>query len=101
MAPVGAIYRLLVLRGIIKEDSMSQRKAWKDLSPWQRVSIFVGISIQISLLVSALVDIRRRPAEQIRGPKLLWAMASFINFVGPVSYFAFGRKPAPQQLPPA
>jgi hypothetical protein len=80
---------------------MSQRKAWKDLSPWQRISILVGISVQFSLLVSALVDIRRRPAEQIRGPKLLWVMASFVNFIGPVGYFVFGRKTIPQQLPPA
>jgi len=36
---------------------MSQRKAWKDLSPFQRISILIGISVQISLLVSALVDI--------------------------------------------
>ena len=80
---------------------MSQRKAWKDLSPWQRISILIGISVQISLLVSALLDIRRSPAEQIRGPKPLCVMAAFVNFIGPVGYFVFGRKPVPQQLPPA
>lgn len=74
---------------------MSQRKAWKDLSPFQRISILIGISVQISLLVSALVDIVRRPADQIRGPKPLWFMAAFINFIGPIGYFTFGRKPAP------
>lgn len=71
---------------------MAQRKAWKDLSPWQRVSILIGISVQLSLLASALVDIWRRPSAQIRGPKPLWVMASFINFVGPIGYFTFGRK---------
>jgi len=25
-------------------------------------------------------------------------MASFINFIGPIGYFTFGRKPAPKQL---
>jgi hypothetical protein len=80
---------------------MSQRKHWKDLSPWQRIGIFVGVSIQISLLVSALWDIRRRPAEQIRGPKPLWAVVAFVNYFGPIAYFLFGRKPASQQLPPA
>jgi hypothetical protein len=73
---------------------MAQRKAWQDLSPWQRVSILIGISVQISLLVSALVDIWRRPSAQIRGPKPLWVMASFVNFIGPIGYFTFGRKPA-------
>ena len=74
---------------------MAQRKAWKDLSPFQRISILIGISVQISLLASALVDIWRRPSAQIRGPKPLWVMASFINFVGPIGYFTFGRKPRP------
>jgi hypothetical protein len=80
---------------------MSQRKQWKDLAPWQRASVFVMISIQISLLVSALADLRRRPAAQVRGPKPLWAAVAFVNYIGPISYFVFGRKPAVQQLPPA
>ncbi len=54
----------------------------------------VMMSIQVSLLVSALTDIRRRPAQQVRGPKWAWAAASFINFIGPISYFLFGRKDA-------
>jgi hypothetical protein len=80
---------------------MSQRKSWRDLSPWQRVSVFVLISIQISLLVAALTDLRRRPAAAVRGPKPLWAVLSFVNYVGPLAYFIFGRKPAAQQLPGA
>jgi len=75
------------------EESMAQRKAWKDLSPFQKISILIGISVQLSLLMSALVDIWRRPSGQIRGPKPLWVMASFINFIGPIGYFTFGRKP--------
>jgi len=75
------------------EEFMAQRKAWKDLSPFQRIGILIGISVQLSLLMSALVDIWRRPSAQIRGPKPLWVMASFINFIGPIGYFTFGRKP--------
>jgi hypothetical protein len=44
------------------------------------------------LLIAALIDIRRRPAKQIRGNKLLWTAAVFVNFIGPISYFVFGRK---------
>jgi hypothetical protein len=80
---------------------MSQRKQWKDLTDWQRVSVFVMISIQIGLLVGALSDIRRRPPELIRGPKPLWSVLAFVNYVGPISYFVLGRKRAPQQLPPS
>jgi hypothetical protein len=80
---------------------MSQRKQWKDLSPAARASIFVMISIQISLLVAALSDLRKRPQALVRGPKALWGLAAFVNFVGPISYFVFGRKRTAQQLPPA
>ncbi len=48
--------------------------------------------MQLSLLAAALVDIWRRPADQIRGPKRLWVGLSFINFAGPLSYFAIGRR---------
>ncbi len=71
---------------------MRKKKSWKKLSAPQKVGgILIGI-VQVSLLIAALVDIRRRPAEQIRGRKLWWALAAFVNFIGPISYFAFGRK---------
>ncbi len=50
------------------------------------------VSIQISLLVSALSDIYHRPADQINGSKTAWTLLSFVNFIGPLAYFAFGRK---------
>lgn len=50
------------------------------------------ISVQVSLFLTALTDIYRRPAEEIRGNKWLWVAASFVNFVGPISYFLFGRR---------
>lgn len=79
---------------------MSKRKQWKDMPPAAKASVLVMISIQLSLLASALVDLRRRPAQEVRGPKWAWALVSFINFVGPISYFVFGRKPEQSLLPP-
>lgn len=71
---------------------MREKKQWKDLSTPQKVGgVLMGI-VQVSLLVAALVDLRRRPAEQIRGRKLWWVMAAFVNYIGPISYFLFGRK---------
>ncbi len=77
------------------------RKQWRDMPPWARVAVMVMVSVQLSLLASALVDISRRPAQQIRGPKPAWAAAAFINFIGPISYFAFGRKAAADPSSPA
>ena len=71
----------------------SQRiQRWNDLSNTQKNVLRLGALVQIGLLIAALADIRRRPAEQIRGSKLLWTAATFVNFVGPVAYFVFGRK---------
>jgi hypothetical protein len=44
------------------------------------------------MLVAAQRDISKRPAALINGPKGAWRAASFINFVGPMGYFIFGRK---------
>lgn len=65
---------------------------WEEMSPAQRTGIIIPGMIQIALLVAALWDLRHRPAEEVRGDKRLWVGLSFINFVGPISYFIFGRK---------
>jgi hypothetical protein len=67
-------------------------KRWQDLSTGQRRGIVFSSVVQFALLSAALVDIWRRPEEKIRGSKRLWALAAFVNFVGPIAYFSFGRK---------
>lgn len=68
------------------------KKEWKDLSTGQKRGIVLSGTVQVALLGAALVDIYRRPGEKIRGNKLLWVLAALVNFVGPISYFLFGRK---------
>jgi hypothetical protein len=68
------------------------RKKWSDLSTGQKRGIALSGAVQIGLLIAALTDIHRRPAGEIRGSKWVWTAASFINFAGPISYFAFGRR---------
>jgi hypothetical protein len=69
-------------------------KRWKDLSlPQQAATLLLGM-VQIALLVAALLDIRRRPPEQINGTKRMWTLLVFINYVGPIAYFLLGRKRA-------
>ena len=67
-------------------------KRWSELGPGQRRGIVLSGAVQLALLIAALADIWRRPKEQIRGDKRLWAAVSFINFLGPISYFLFGRR---------
>lgn len=71
---------------------MQKTKQWKDLTTRQRVMVVVMGVVQVSLLAAALWDIRRRPAEEINGSKKLWTLVSFVNFIGPIAYFTFGRK---------
>jgi len=68
------------------------RKRWGDLGPVQRAAVALSATVQLGLLAAALRDIYRRPAAEIQGDKRLWVAAAFINFVGPISYFLFGRK---------
>lgn len=72
-------------------------KRWRDLSPRTRgMIIAVGVA-EAGLKAAVLIDIRRRPATEIRGPKQAWAAAMLVNSAGllPLSYFAFGRRRSP------
>lgn len=68
------------------------RTRFSELSRGRKTLYGGATAVQLGLLSAALVDIRRRPAEQIHGPKRLWTAICFINFVGPISYFVFGRR---------
>ena len=69
-----------------------QKRSWSELTTAQKSGIVAGIVVQVALLIAALADILRRPAEQINGSKRMWAALSFVNYVGPIAYFVFGRK---------
>ena len=45
------------------------RKRWSDLSDREKTAVLVAASVQVSLAVTAWVDLARRPAELVRGPK--------------------------------
>jgi len=73
-------------------DDRTQRKAWSDLTVSQQSAIVVGAIIQFSLLGFALADINRREPAQIRGSKAMWRAIVFVNFIGPIFWFLFGRR---------
>lgn len=70
----------------------ARKKTWKELSPMAKFGTITAAVVQLSLLIAAQRDISHRPAEQIRGSKTLWRLATLVNFVGPGSYFTFGVK---------
>jgi len=74
---------------------MADRRRWSDLSPGTRRLIIVTAVAESIIKGAALIDIKRRPANQIRGPKWLWVpVIVVVNSAGvvPISYFLFGRR---------
>jgi hypothetical protein len=68
------------------------KRRLRDLSAPQRALLGGLVLLQFGLLGAALIDLRRRPARKVRGDKRLWVAASFVNYVGPLAYFTYGRK---------
>jgi hypothetical protein len=69
---------------------------WGKQSPRTRWLLAGSAVAETGLKVAVLVDLRRRPTSQIRGPKWLWAGSMIVNSAGliPISYFVFGRRGA-------
>ncbi|HLQ56777.1 MAG TPA: hypothetical protein VK162_21215 [Streptosporangiaceae bacterium] len=83
------------------EGDMAARQ-WGVLSKRSRMLVIVAAVAEASLKTAALVDIKRRPASQIRGSKWIWAaVVVVVNSFGgaPLSYFAFGRRRQPRSQP--
>ncbi len=69
-----------------------QKKTWSDLTPTQRKLVVAAGIVEVAVTTWCLRDLRRRPAEMVRGPKALWAPALSIQPVGPIAYLVWGRK---------
>ena len=74
---------------------MVNRRSWHDLSPRTRRLLLAGGTVEGILKIAALIDLARRPPNQIRGSKAGWALSiTLINSMGavPILYFARGRR---------
>lgn len=69
---------------------MSVKDDWNELSPQAQAVVLTLACVQVSLALTAWVDLARRPAAQVRGRKSLWAAAIAVDFVGPIAYFTKG-----------
>ena len=73
---------------------MSAARRWSSLSPRTRKIIVAGAVVESALKTVALVDLKRRPASQIRGPKWAWLPGlTVVNSAGiiPLAYLFRGR----------
>jgi hypothetical protein len=74
---------------------MVARRQWSDLSERTRRLLAIAAVAEGILKVAALIDLKRRPAGQVRGPKWVWAtVVTVVGSAGvvPISYFLFGRR---------
>ena len=81
---------------------MADRRRWSDLSQRTRRLLIVAGVAEGCIKTAALIDIKRRPATEIRGSKWIWAVVIVVvNSLGavPLSYFAFGRRRQPGSPP--
>jgi hypothetical protein len=74
---------------------MAAKQRWSDLDERTRKLIISMAVAEGILKLAALIDIKRRPASQIRGRKWMWAsVVTVVSSAGviPISYFLFGRR---------
>ncbi len=72
------------------------------LSPPLIAGLIVLLAIQFGLLAWALFDWIRRPAELVRGNKIVWLIVVVLfNTIGPILYLTIGRETAAVNEPAA
>lgn len=68
------------------------KKKWAELTTGQKRFVYVAGAAEAIVTTIALRDLSRRPAGDVRGPKAAWAMACFVQPVGPLAYLVVGRR---------
>lgn len=69
-----------------------EKKQWSDLNPTQqRLAVAFGVAEAV-LTAVALRDLSGRKADDVRGPKIAWRLACFVQPIGPVTYLVLGRR---------
>lgn len=68
------------------------KRRWSDLTTRQRRAVYLAATVEIIATATALRDLARRPADEVRGSRLAWAAGCLVQPVGPLAYLAFGRQ---------
>jgi hypothetical protein len=72
---------------------MASNTRWSDLTSTQQLLIIGMGAVELVLTATALVDLARRPANQVRGPKPLWVLGCLVQPIGPLAYLVLGKRP--------
>ena len=59
--------------------------------PNKLVLAVVGV-VHLTVMTLTWRDLRSRPADQVRGNKKIWRVASALNTTGSAAYWLFGRR---------
>jgi hypothetical protein len=74
---------------------MAKTRRWNDLSDRSRKLILTAAAVEGGFKIAALIDLWRRPSNQVRGSKAAWAaVIVVVNSAGlvPLIYFRRGRR---------
>jgi hypothetical protein len=71
-----------------------------ELSPARRFWVLLLLAVSLGLVAAAQRDLQVRPADQVRGNRLVWRVVC-ANALGALAYFVFGRRLAAATLPTA
>jgi hypothetical protein len=61
--------------------------------------MIAGALVEFLVTGIALRDLIRRPAGEVRGPRLLWGLGLFVQPVGSPLYLLVGRRRSPASSP--
>lgn len=84
-----------ILRGRRFAVKHATKKNWEGLPPWLRTALALGGVADAALRVYALVDVARRPEDEINGSKTVWVPAlAVVSSMGllPCAYLCWGRR---------
>jgi hypothetical protein len=62
------------------------------LSTTQIVLLAALVVVEFGLLIASWIVLFRTPPARLTLPKWVWAVICLVQFVGPIAFFAVGRK---------
>ena len=74
------------------DETATRPRRWRDLSPQQKKIAVAAVILNAIIASFTWRDLRRRPAELVRGPKILWRVWASLNTTGSVAYWLVGRR---------